>query len=116
MPKRQSTNQEIPKPPIEDVLRELGADDVPLGYGWRRMICPFCDDRNGSASVNHEVGGFRCHQCGRSGDGIKLLQTEAGLSFADACKRAREMNGEPGNRQAKPKRKRRASDLLKGMR
>lgn len=115
MPRR-ATDFEIPKPPIEDVLRELGAEDVPLGYGWRKMLCPFCEDRNKSASVNHEIGGFRCHQCGRSGDGLKLLQSEGGFTFAEACKRARELSTETSNRRSKPKRKRRASDLLKGAR
>lgn len=117
--KRKPKLPELPRPPIADVLRELGATDVPDGSGWVKMRCPFHGpDRTPSAAVNHDpdVGGFYCHACGRSGDGLKLLQTEGGLTFAEACKRARDLSPEGGNRQAKPVRKRRASDLLKGMR
>lgn len=116
---RKRITEPLPRPPIADVLRELGATDVPDGSGWVKMRCPFHGaDRRPSASVNHDpdVGGFYCHTCGRSGDGLKLLQTEGGLSFAEACKRARELSPEGGNRHSPTKRKRRASDLLKGTR
>lgn len=112
---RSKPSREIPRPPIADVLKELGVTDVPFGLGWVRMTCPFCDDSNGSASVNHDVQGFRCHQCGRSGDGLKLLQTEGGFTFAEACKRARALSTDTVTESGKPRRKRRASDLLKGV-
>lgn len=107
--------REIPKPPIADVLKELGAEDVPTGYGWVRMHCPFHEDRTKSASVNHELNGFNCHGCYIEGDGVKLFQTQLGLSFREACERASEMDPDYGNRQARKSPKRRASDLLKGM-
>lgn len=112
MPKR---NRELPRPPIADVLRELGADDVPTGFGWVRMHCPFHEDRTKSASVNHEVGGFACHSCSRTGDGLKLLQSELGLSFAEATERAAALDPEYGNGHSRKSPKRRPSDLLKGM-
>lgn len=117
MPRRQRRiERELPRPPIAAVLTELGAEDVPTGFGWKKMFCPFHENtRTPAAAVNHELDGFVCHSCGVSGDGLKLLQEQGGLSFRDAAERASVLSGETGNRQ--PKRpKRRASDLLKGMR
>ena len=95
------------------MLKELGATDVPTGFGWVRITCPFCDDTNGSAGVNHEIDGFTCHQCGRSGDALKLLQTVLGLTFREAVERASNLDPDSGNRQARTKKRtRRASDLL----
>lgn len=105
---------EIPHPPIAAVLRELtGVENVPTGFGWVRMHCPFHEDRTPSASVNHdeEAGGFRCHSCGRHGDPLKLLQQELGLDFKEACDRARALGG-GSSEGTRKKRTRRASDLL----
>ena len=120
--RRPGKREPLPRPPIADVLVEIGAraDEIPTGYGWVRMRCPFHPDRVKSAAVNHdpETGGFVCHahpdSC-PSGDALKLLQTGLGLDFKQALERAREMSPDTGNRQAKSKRTRRASDLLKGM-
>jgi hypothetical protein len=102
----------IPDFPIDQILRELGADDVPTGFGWVRICCPFHDDRTASAGVNHEKGGFRCHSCGVGGDAIGLLQSQLGLTFKEALERAKEITGiSAGERKSKT---RRASDLLKG--
>lgn len=102
---------EPPKPPIGEVIKELTGQEMPTGFGWVRTVCPFCNDRNGSASVNHDVGGFRCHQCDRSGDALKLLQDELRLTFKEACDKAEQLGGSVD----RPKTKRRASDLLRGM-
>lgn len=111
--RRRQRFDEPPKPPIAEVLKELGAEHVPTGYGWVRMTCPFCDDTNGSAGVNHEIDGFTCHQCGLSGDALKLLQTQLGLTFREACDRASNLSPDTGNGHSKKsKRTRRASDLL----
>jgi DNA primase len=110
---RRRTELEVPKPPIAAVLAELtGCDpeDIPTGYGWVRMRCPFHEDRTPSAAVNHEVDGFRCHSCDRSGDALKLLQTERRIDFKEAAEIARALGGETTTKTTK--RKRRASDLL----
>lgn len=104
--------RELPKPSIADVLKELGAGDVPTGYGWVRIRCPFHEDRTPSAAVNHELDAFACHSCGRKGDALKLLQTELSLSFREACERAAALLSGPGNGTSK-RGKRRPSDLLK---
>lgn len=115
MTRKHRRSEPLPRPAIADVLRELGATDVPTGFGWVRMRCPFCEDRGGSASVNHELDGFTCHQCGRRGDALKLLQTELGLSFTEAVERASNLSPGSGNHQSRARRTRRASDLLKRM-
>lgn len=111
---RRRHSRELPRPSIESVLKELGADDVPAGHGWIRMRCYAHEDRTPSAAVNHEVDGYRCHSCGRQGDALKLLQNELGLSFSDTCERARQLSGEPTGSKNRTVRTRRPSDLLKG--
>jgi hypothetical protein len=59
--------------PILDVLLDIGAS-VPGwasgGWGdWKKVVCPFCTDTNGSASYNAGAGRFLCHQCGAPRDG-----------------------------------------------
>lgn len=108
---------EIPKPAIADVLKELGATDIPTGYGWVRMRCPFHEDRTPSAAVHHEKDAFACHSCGRKGDALKLLQTELRLSWREACERAAALLSGPGNGiykgASRKNARRRPSDLLK---
>lgn len=112
MPRSRGARPELPRPDIADVLRDLtGVEDVPTGYGWVRMRCPFHEDRTPSAAVNHEAGGFNCHSCGRKGDALKLLQTELNISFTEAVEKARNLaGGTPGTPKA---RKRRRSELLR---
>jgi DNA primase len=76
---------------IAAVLRHYGADvDVP-DTGWRPIKCPFHSDRTASASVNIEIGGFRCHGCGISGDGIKIIEDQEHIDFEAALEFAREV-------------------------
>lgn len=111
---RRRQHEPLPRPPIAAVLKELTGQDVPTGMGWVRCSCPFHDDRTPSAAVNHEIDGFVCHSCSRRGDGLKLLQSELGLTFREARERASVLSGDSGNRQSRSP-KRRPSDLLKGM-
>lgn len=110
---RKRSFEDLPKPPIADVLKELaGAEFVPTGYGWVRMSCPFHEDRTPSARVNHELDAFKCFSCGRQGDALKLLQNELRVSFKDALERARALDSGPGTATSK-RGKRRPSELLK---
>lgn len=56
---------------IEEVLAEFGGDIGRRGgYGdWTPIVCPFCRDSGGSASINRAAGRFLCHQCGAPRDG-----------------------------------------------
>jgi len=56
---------------IEQVLAYFGGQ-VPTGRSWsswQKMVCPFCSDTNGSATINHGAQRFICHQCGAPRDG-----------------------------------------------
>ena len=100
------------KIPVAPILSELGAEFVPEGLGWIKMRCFAHPDRTPSAAVNHELQAFVCHSCGRSGDAIKLLRSELGLSFKEAKERAESLTGVSPEKPAK--RRRRPSDILKG--
>ena len=102
----------LPDFPIEQILIHLGADSVPTGTGWRRMRCPFHEDRTASASVSTTA--FRCHSCEVRGDALKLLQTQLNLSFVEALNLARELTG-IGAASSRPRKKRRPSELLGGL-
>lgn len=93
---------------IAPVMAELGYE-VPavLGTRYQKCRCVFHEDKTASASVNQY--GYKCHSCDRSGDALKFLQEEGGLSFVEALQRAQECTGHQGT---KVRRKRRASDQL----
>jgi len=84
-----------PKLSIAAVLIHYGANSLPGGVGWKSMRCPFPEhnDRNASARVNLELGGFRCLACGVSGDAIKIIREREGMSFGQAVVFAREVLG-----------------------
>lgn len=72
---------------IGDVLSEFGAALPGARAGWQdwvQMTCPFCPDRNGSASINRQLNRFLCHQCGaprdgKSGDVIDVVKFELNI-------------------------------------
>lgn len=90
------------------ILTDLTAADVPTGTGWVRMRCPFHQDRTASASVNHDIGRFKCFSCDTTGDGLDLIQQRLGLSFTEAVERAKQLNSTQSDRP-----RRRVSDLLR---
>jgi DNA primase len=84
--------RDIPAFPIAAVLEEFGFENVPhLRTGFAKVLCIFHPDTTPSATVSRY--GFKCWACGRSGDSIKLLREEEGLSFAAAIERAAEITG-----------------------
>lgn len=98
------------------VLMDLTGQEIPEnGLGWHRIRCPFPDhdDSQASAAVHNEYQMFVCHGCGRSGDAIKLLRNELGLSFKEAKQRAEYITGVRADRRKSAK-KRRVSDILRG--
>jgi hypothetical protein len=66
------------KPPIAEVLEAYGAMDVPEGTRFRKMKCPFHEDRNASASVCTEENRFRCFACDISGDSFDVIADQEG--------------------------------------
>ncbi|MEU9058983.1 CHC2 zinc finger domain-containing protein [Streptomyces sp. NPDC048430] len=66
------------KPSIAEVLEHYGATDVPEGSRFRKMKCPFHEDRNASASVCTEENRFRCFACDISGDSFDVIADQEG--------------------------------------
>ena len=73
------------------MLKEAGAERVPEGPGWRKMLCPFHEDTNPSAAVNHTLEAFICHSCGVSGDAVKLIRDHWGKTYQESLQFAREL-------------------------
>lgn len=105
-------SEPVPEIPVAPVLRELTGEEVyesQPGERWKKISCPFHEDRNPSASINYL--GFHCFSCEREGDAYKLIMTETGCDFVAALTRAKEITGiEGGN----VRRKRRRSSTLLG--
>jgi DNA primase len=65
---------------IADVLEHYGADLTRvLDYGWRKVCCPFHDDKIASASVNLGTGAFACHACNVHGDVLSTIARAEGF-------------------------------------
>lgn len=84
---------EPPNLSIAVTLIHYGAKNIPSGYGWKQIRCPFHNDRMASASVNTEINGFRCHGCEVSGDPIKIIRSQEGISFKEAIAFANDVIG-----------------------
>ena len=54
------------------------------GHGWRKMRCPWHEDRNASAAVNFSLNRFKCHGCGVGGDTYDLIQLDRGGTLSEA--------------------------------
>lgn len=79
---------------IASVLRYYGADDVPEGYRWRGIRCPFHHDTRASGRVNTELGAFACLGCGVKGDAISLIMQREGVDYPRAIERYTIITGE----------------------
>lgn len=86
--------EDKPELDIADVLNYYGAKTVPTGVGWHSVNCPFHGDTHASGRVNVELGAYKCHGCGMSGDAIKLIEDKEGIGFKEACEFARSVLGQ----------------------
>ena len=59
---------------VSDYLAYLGASLPSDGHGWRKMRCPFHEDRTASSAINFELNKFKCHGCGVAGDIYDLIK------------------------------------------
>jgi len=60
---------------IETVIEKIGGQVSWSGYSdWKKVLCPFHDDRVPSAAANPIAGAFICHACGVKGDVIAIAQ------------------------------------------
>lgn len=82
---------------IAEILTHYGANLARVSpTGWRPVKCPFHEDKVASASVNVELGAFKCHACDMSGDGISLIRKVEGLGYRGAVDFARTVLGASG--------------------
>lgn len=113
-----SRRDPVPRFPVAPIIVELtGCDpaDIPTGFGWVRMRCPFHDDNDPSAAVNHDLQGFECKGCHVKGDAVKLLQTQSHLPFREALAKAEYLTGQTRSEGSSSPtgKKRRASDIFR---
>ncbi len=59
-------------------LEYVGATVPAVGYGWRKIKCPFHEDGHASAGINFDEQRFKCHGCGVGGDGYDLIMHREG--------------------------------------
>lgn len=90
------------RPSIIAVLARYGAD-VRERSGWQPLRCPFHDDQTASASVNVDIGGFKCLACGVSGDVYKLLMEQEGISFREAAELGDRLEADPNATSSAPR-------------
>jgi len=71
---------------ISGYLKHVGATLPSIGHGWRKMKCPFHDDKHASAAINYDENRFKCFGCGASGDVYDLIMFKEGGSYLEAIK------------------------------
>jgi len=69
---------------VSDYLAYLGASLPSDGHGWRKMRCPFHEDRTASSAINFELNRFKCHGCGVAGDIYDLIKHKRGGTLNEA--------------------------------
>ena len=71
---------------IVDYLHYIGATVPAEGSGWRKIKCPFHEDKHASAGINFDEGRFKCHGCGVGGDVYDLIIEKQGGTYREAIK------------------------------
>ena len=67
-------------------LEYVGATVPAVGYGWRKIKCPFHEDGHASAGINFDEQRFKCHGCGVGGDVYDLIMYKEGGNYSEALK------------------------------
>ena len=86
---------------IKDYLIYIGAQIPSDGYGWRKIKCPFHNDKHASAGVNYDENRFKCHGCGVGGDVYDLIMYKEGGNYREAIKFAENISP-TGNSRVRP--------------
>jgi hypothetical protein len=71
---------------IAAYLEFIGAAVPNVGYGWRKIKCPFHEDKTASAGINFDEQRFKCHGCGVGGDVYDLIMYKEGGNYSEALK------------------------------
>lgn len=75
------------KPDLEEAFAHYGARILKGSQsGWRKALCPLLshDDTNPSASVNTELGKWRCWVCDKHGDIYDLVGENEHLGLSES--------------------------------
>lgn len=75
-----------PKPSILEVFEHFYEHiEIPeWGGPWKKILCPLHVEDRPSASINSEVGYWKCHVCDVAEDAWDIVQREEGIGFREA--------------------------------
>ena len=91
----------IPDSAIEEIKARVDLADLISSYGvdLKRSgssymaCCPFHHEKTPSFSIQPDKGFYHCFGCGKSGDAIKFVQEQEGLTFIEAVKKLAQRAG-----------------------
>jgi DNA primase len=86
---------------LEEIKSRIDLVDLVESYGIQvrhaggsaTACCPFHNERTPSFNINSSKGFYHCFGCGESGDAIKFMQKQEGLTFVEAVKKLAERCG-----------------------
>ena len=86
---------------IEEIKARIDLADLVSSYGIQvkhaggsaKACCPFHHEKTPSFNINSAKGFYHCFGCGESGDAIKFVQKQEGLTFVEAVKKLAEQCG-----------------------
>ena len=91
----------IPESTIEEIKGRIDLADLISSYGVQvrragssyKACCPFHHEKTPSFNIQPDRGFYHCFGCGESGDAIKFVQKQEGLTFVEAVKKLAERCG-----------------------
>ena len=86
---------------VEEIKSRVDLADLISSYGIQvkhagsslKACCPFHHEKTPSFNINAAKGFYHCFGCGESGDAIKFVQKQEGLTFVEAVKKLAERCG-----------------------
>ncbi|MBQ6136500.1 MAG: DNA primase, partial [Kiritimatiellae bacterium] len=80
---------------IEEIKARTDLADLVASYGIQvkragasaKACCPFHHEKTPSFNINTSRGFYHCFGCGESGDAIKFVQRQEGLTFVEAVRK-----------------------------
>lgn len=86
---------------LEEIKARVDLVDLISSYGIQvrhaggaaKCCCPFHHEKTPSFNINASKGFYHCFGCGESGDAIKFVQKQEGLTFVEAVKKLAERCG-----------------------
>jgi DNA primase len=86
---------------LEEIKARIDLADLVASYGIQvkhaggsaKACCPFHHEKTPSFNINSAKGFYHCFGCGESGDAIKFVQKQEGLTFVEAVKKLAEQCG-----------------------